>query len=398
MIVSADSKTVRNNPTAAKAPFVPARPDGGWLKGYLEPSLLGAAPYKIDTPPVDIKLDQNESPWDWPEPIKRKIVERLMTKSWNRYPGAFTDELADQVAAYAGLEKGSVLLGPGSNYLVSLVLTVFSKGFLGCGAEKSAAKLVIARPSFPLYESHCRYEGIPYEPWCLDKDLEFDEAALPALPDGSMVVFASPNNPVGNYLARTRFEALLTKYPKVLWVADEAYCEYTNDPYTHLIAKHANLILIRTFSKTLGCAGVRIGYVAAHDDYLGYLKKLRLPYLLNHFSIAAAEVILSDPATKDYLDQTRRNALAERKKVYDALKPLGDRHGFQVKWSEANFLLLRWPEQADAMKAYQGLIDRKILVRNVSGGPALAGCLRATLGNEDENQMLVAAFRGMFPP
>src|SRR4051812_2195701 len=106
---------------SAASQTTPARPDEGWLKGFLEPSIVGAAAYKIDTPEVDIKLDQNESPWDWPAPIKQKIVERLLAKSWNRYPGAYTDELADQVAAYAGFTAGSVLLGPGSNYLVSLV-------------------------------------------------------------------------------------------------------------------------------------------------------------------------------------------------------------------------------------------------------------------------------------
>lgn len=393
MIVSAASMKTPPRPQS-NAPVVAARPDAAWLKTYLEPSLLGAPPYKIDTPSVDIKLDQNESPWDWPAPIKQKIVDRLLAKSWNRYPGAFTEELADQVAAYAGFAKGSVLLGPGSNYLVSLVLTVFSKGFHG--GPGSGAKLVIARPSFPLYESHCRYEGIPYLTWQLDDRLEYQESQLPALGDGSMVIFASPNNPVGNALSYARFEALLARYPKVLWVADEAYCEYTSEQYTDLLGKYANLILIRTFSKTLGCAGVRIGYLAAHDDFLSPLKKLRLPYLLNHFSVAAIEVILSDPATKDYLEQTRRNALRERKIVYEALKPLGEAHGFFVKDSEANFLLLRWPTQEGAMAAYTGLIDRRILVRNVSSGPGLSGCLRITLGDEQENAALLAAFRNLF--
>ena len=147
---------------------IPKAPDPGWLASLVTPSLVGAAPYKIDTPKVSIKLDQNESPWDLPLALKKKVVSRLIERPWNRYPPAFADDLAAKVADYAGVDAKSVLLGPGSNYLVSLALSIFSKGVAKGG------KVVIARPSFPLYESHCQYEGIPYEPWTLDENLEYD--------------------------------------------------------------------------------------------------------------------------------------------------------------------------------------------------------------------------------
>ena len=370
------------------SPVTPSAPKAAWLEQYLEPSIIGAPPYKIDTPSVDIKLDQNESPWDWPAAIKRKIADKLLEKPWNRYPSTFSDDLADRVAAYAGFAPGSVLLGPGSNYLVSLVLTVFTKGI---ARRQKGAVLVIARPSFPLYESHCNYEGIPYTPWLLDENLEYDVKALPELKPGSMVLFATPNNPVGNALPKATLVTLLEKNPETLFVADEAYCEYTKEQYTDLVGRFSNLILIRTFSKTLGMAGVRIGYVAAHPTYLGYLKKLRLPYLLNNFAIAALDVVLSDPATKDYLATTRRNALHERDRVYEALKPLGARHDYFVKPSEANFILIKWPAQAAAERVYRGLIERRILVRNVSSAPGLGGCLRVTLGDEKENDAFIKA-------
>lgn len=368
----------------------PLKPDARWLSTLLEPSLIEAPPYRIDTPQVAIKLDQNESPWDWPLEVKRKILDRLMQMSWNRYPGAFTEELAGRIARYAGVAPGCVLLGPGSNYLVSLALSVYTKGVrLGL----SRGRVVIARPSFALYESHCRYEGIPYDPWPLDEGLEFDERRLPELPSGSVVIFASPNNPVGNALAYDRFDGLLRKHPDTLWLADEAYFEYTARPYTDLLAKHANLILIRTFSKTLGCAGVRIGYVLGHPDWLSPLKKLRLPYLLNHFSVAAAEVILEDPATKAHLQLIQQNAIKQRQHVYEELRSLEGRGGFYVKPSEANFLLIRWPDDARATLAYQRLIGAGILVRNVMAAPGLAGCLRVTMGSEAENAALLQAFR-----
>lgn len=370
--------------------IVPAQPNAQWLSTLLEPSLIEAPPYKIDTPQVEIKLDQNESPWDWPDEVKRKILDRLLKMEWNRYPSAFTDSLADKIGRYAGVAPGHVLLGPGSNYLVSLALSVYTKG---ARLARNAGRVVIARPSFALYESHCRYEGIPYEPWVLNDALEFDEERLPPLPAGSVVIFASPNNPVGNALPYDRFQALLKRYPETLWIADEAYCEYADRPFTPLLAEHANLLLIRTFSKTLGCAGVRIGFILAHPDLLSPLKKLRLPYLLNHFSVAAAEVLLEDPATQRHLQAIQQNAVQQREFVYRELKEVADRGSFYVKPSQANFLLLRWPDNDQALAAYRALIGAGILVRNVMAAPGLAGCLRITIGSEAENLALTAAFR-----
>jgi histidinol-phosphate aminotransferase len=362
------------------------------LTGFLEPSLVDAPGYKIDTPPaVRIKLDQNESPWDWPAPIKERILAKVKEAGWNRYPSAFADQLAARVAAYAGVPADSVLLGPGSNYLCSLVLSTFSRKIPARGG-----KVVVARPSFALYESHCRYDGIPYEVWPLDAGLEYDERLLPALPPHSLVVFASPNNPVGNVLGKNRLEALLQAHPRVLFVADEAYFEYAAEPYTELLARYGNLILIRTFSNTLGAAGVRLGYFLAAPAYLHELKKLRLPYLLNHFSVIAATEILASPESRDYLAQVVKSAVAERERVFQGLSRLQEPGGFRVKNSEANFLLLRWPDTPQALAVYQKLIAAGILVRNVSGSPGLAGCLRITLGDRHENAALLAAFHGLY--
>lgn len=367
-------------------PIKPLPPETPWLSMFVTPSLTTAAPYKIDTPKVKIKLDQNESPWDLPKNLKEKVVRLLMDREWNRYPPAFADDLAAKVARYAGVSEDSVLLGPGSNYLVSLALSVFSKG------TKHGGKVVLARPSFPLYESHCQYEGIPYETWNLDQDLEYDPKLLPALPKGSLVCFASPNNPVGNVLKKKVFEDLLKEHPDVLWLADEAYFEYAAEPYTDLVAKYSNVILLRTFSKTMGCAGVRIGYFVAAPGYLALLRKLRLPFLLNHFSLACAEVLLTDPEMQDHLKAIQSNAVRQRKGVADELARLGAKAGFKVKPSEANFVLVRWPDNAQSLAAYRKLIDQDILVRNVSAGPGLAGCLRVTLGDEAENAALLRAF------
>ncbi|MBM4251546.1 MAG: histidinol-phosphate aminotransferase family protein [Deltaproteobacteria bacterium] len=364
----------------------PKAPATAWLHSYVAPSLPSATPYKIDTMAAAIKLDQNESPWDLPVAIKQKVLNRLMTMEWNRYPSAFADEIAEKIASSAGFAPGTVLLGPGSNYLVALILTTFGKGIMN-----GQGTLVVARPSFPLYESHSRYEGIPYSTWDLNADLEYDVNKLPPLARGSIVMFASPNNPVGNVLPRQTLIELLERFPDTLFVADEAYFEYASEPYADLLAEYSNLLLLRTFSKTMGCAGVRLGYVVGHEQYLHLLRKPRLPFLLNHFTLACADVLLSDEETKTHLQRIRENALEQRDRVYVALKNIGQTKGFFVKDSSANFLLLRWPDKDQALAVYAGLIKAGILVRNVGAAPSLAGCLRVTIGDERENEALIAA-------
>ena len=359
-------------------------PDSKWLESYLEPSLVHAKAYTIDTPDVSIKLDQNESPYDWSDALKDKVLAKLKEQEWNRYPTAYAPELNKIVADYVGVGSENILLAPGSNYFCALLLSTFTK--------KMKGKLVIASPSFPLYEGHCRYENIPYERWPLNADLDYDRALLPELTDGSIVVFASPNNPVGNVLPRKSLELLLKENPTTLFMADEAYFEYATEPYTKLLESYSNLILIRTFSKTLGSAGIRLGYVVADAKYIAQLTKLRLPFLLNSFTLVAAETIITDKDSQIELAKTIKQTISERNRVFEKLHSLSTKGGFKPKASEANFIMVKFDSDAKCQTTYSHLIASKILVRNISKGPGLEGCLRITIGNQNENDQLLKAF------
>lgn len=361
-------------------------PDWSWLSQYFTPSLIAARPYKLDAPQgITIKLDQNESPWDWPVPLKEAIARKLVAEEWNRYPDAMALGLNEDLANYLGVPSECILTSSGSNHLITIILEGLAKQLPAGG------KLVIARPSFPLFESHAQYLGIPYETWDLDERFQYRIERLPKLTDGSLLIFASPNNPTGNSLAKKDLRELLKAHPKVLFLADEAYYEFDDDPYTDLLADFGNLILLRTLSKTMGAAGVRLGYLLGPADLVRNLGKLRVPFLLNHFSLAAAEAVFNDPDMRDFMKRNVENARSERERLFKGLSDAMQGKAVEVFNSKANFLLLRWRDQEACQRAYARLMEQGIQLRNISGGPGLQGCLRVTIGLPRENDAFVAA-------
>ena len=367
------------------APFSPQKPLEQWIAQFIQPSLLAAKSYQLDAPGVEIKLDQNESPYDWPLEFKERVLKSLSRKPWNRYPEPYPNALAALVAKDVGLcSDKEIILGPGSNYMITLLMDALCR--------KPGTRLIISRPSFPLYESHATYSGLAFVNWHLSADLEFDLSLIPPLGAGSVVLFASPNNPVGNSLSSANLASLLSANPEALFIADEAYFEFSDDPYTNLLATFHNLVIIRTFSKALGAAGVRLGYVMGSEPLLNEVRKLRLPYLLNQFSIAAAETVLSSPDIRKFFRDSVLAIRTERDRVYKALLPLSVAHGFTTKPTQANFLLLKWKDNSAALAVHRELVARNILIRNVSGAPGMTGCLRVTISTHSENDWFLEAF------
>lgn len=366
------------------SPITPKNPSSSWLEHFLKPSLLAAKSYHIDAPNVPTKLDQNESPFDWPTDFKNIVLKALAARSWNRYPVPYPIDLGEMVAKDSGLSSHKqILFGPGSNYLITLVMDAL--------CHRHPGRLVIARPSFPLYEAHAAYSGAEFTPWNLNADLEYDINMLPPLGAGSVVLFASPNNPVGNSLPSKDLKTLLQKYPDTLFFADEAYFEFSDDTFTNLLADHHNLLIVRTFSKALGAAGLRLGYIMGSETLVQEIAKLRVPYMLNQFSLVAAKTVMESTEMREFFGRSVEQIKSERQRVYETVLPLSKKHGFVTKPTQANFILLRWPSTAAANVVYQRLVERGVLIRNVSGAPGLAGCLRMTISTPDENKLFLKA-------
>ena len=136
--------------------ITPKNPSQDWLGSYFLPGLLEAKAYAIDTPEVSIKLDQNESPWDWPMPLKEKILSTVAKKEWNRYPESMGEELHRLLGEYVNVPADCLLTSPGSNVLIPLVLDAMGRNTKG--------KVVIARPSFALLKCTVTMRGSATNP------------------------------------------------------------------------------------------------------------------------------------------------------------------------------------------------------------------------------------------
>lgn len=359
-------------------------PDQDWLASYLHPNLADSRPYKIDAPQVEIKLDQNESALDWPQELKDKVLKELAAMKWNRYPVAFSSTLRGLIADYAKVSQDCVLLGPGSNQLICYLLSTLGANLTG--------KLLIAKPSFPLYAQFCKSQGIEFSNWDL-KDFEYDIDALKDLPDGSMLVFASPNNPVGNSLPYEVLQDLLKTNPKTYFVADEAYFEFMDRPYTPLLEHYDNLILIRTCSKTMGAAGLRLGYLIASPQLITEISKVTLPFALNHFTVAAFSTALKDKSFMAHVKDQCRKGIEERETLFSELRKISQELPFKVIPSQANFLLLKWDTLELCNEAYRHFIAHNILVRNVSNHSDLFACMRVSVGSSQENKAFLSSVK-----
>jgi histidinol-phosphate aminotransferase len=353
-------------------------------------SLREAPAYSLSKVAAEFKLDQNELAYDWPLEWKRMVSERLMARAWNGYPDPFHERLQQALCRHLNIAPDRLLVGPGSNYLISLIISAFSR---------SGARIVYADPSFPLYGLHCRYEGIRAQAWQLSQDLVYDADVLRkilgvgpttrgAKTPGDVVVFASPNNPVGNELAKADLQALLQDYPNTIFVADEAYLEFSDQDFLDLVKKYPNLVLLRTFAKGWGSAGVRVGYAVMHMQIQRNLHKLRLPFLVNIFAEEAAIFLLEEPSCRDVLSRHHREVRSEREWIYSELRSK-DR-SWHCYPSAANFFLIRFATKDSAEACQRALLERAgVLARPVGKSGLLASCLRLSIGTPQANKRWV---------
>jgi histidinol-phosphate aminotransferase len=343
--------------------------------GIIKPEVRAAAAYTLPHFEADVKLDQNENPYEIPRELKERIVQRVLERDWGRYPDFVPEETVRSLARFTGWKEDGILVGNGSNELiyVTLIATV--------GPGQS---VVIPQPTFAVYKLMASILGAKVVEVLLDPDdFSFDAAAIANAARGAdAVIICSPNSPTGTLLEPDQAERVL-EAARGLVIVDEAYHEFSGQTLFPLLERYENLVLLRTFSKAKAMAGLRFGYMLASPGVAGELQKAKLPYNVNIFTLAAAELAIESASR---IDERVPMLVGERRRV---AAELGKRHGVEVFPSHANFLLIRTPHPA--RRVFDALYARGVLVRDVSHYPLLERSLRVSIGTPGENDRFLAA-------
>ena len=327
-----------------------------------------------DEPIWAIKLDANERSAPLPIPVRNAIGRRLRAVETYRYPEMNAKPLRQLLAGSLGLSPEQVSVGNGSSDLIAAVCATFG------GAGRTIA---YQWPSFSMYPIYAALVDSPTLPIPLNERYQLSvERVVQAVrqSDVKLLILCNPNNPTGGPIAADDLRKILQQVSCPVLV-DEAYYEYCGETALTWLDEFPNLIVARTFSKAYGLAAARTGYLLASVRLSAAIGKFLLPYHLNAFSMAAAEVCYE---MRDTILQEVRRTKARRDGLARRLQNTGV---VEVYPSATNFLLVKVdkPDELNQLMVAQG-----IGVRNFSRTIGLAGCLRITIGSPKENAAILA--------
>lgn len=325
--------------------------------------------YTLELREAEIKLNQNESPNDFPAELKQQVLARVAERPWNLYPDFESLTLRDAIARAYGYEAANVLVGNGSNELLAATIATF----VGPGT-----RVVFPKPTFALYEKLVTIAGGIPIPIAIDPStglLPLDAMCSAADSAANPVIIAcSPNNPTGGVLPPNGIDSLLATGATVLF--DRAYGDF--DPDAGMPALHDRLVTFSTFSKAWGLAALRVGWLASTASTCREIRKVKLPYSLNIISEAIAATALANPQIRD------RNvslAIRERERVFAAMQQIP---GVTPCPSRSNFIFFRVKEPR---RVFDAICERGVLIREY------ADALRVSIGNPEENDRFLAALQ-----
>lgn len=313
---------------------------------------------------ASVYLDANENP---------------LRDSYNRYPDPRQLALKDKIAALKEIPSENIFLGNGSDEPIDLVYRVF--------CEPGIDNVVAIDPTYGMYEVCANINNVEYRKVPLNKDFSINiDALLDATDNNTKIIFlCSPNNPTGNLLKREDVDRILFSFQGIV-VLDEAYIDFS-EKATRLqdLQDYPNLIVLQTFSKAWGLAAVRLGMAFASKEIIELLSKVKYPYNINQLTQEYVNEALDRLAEKEDWVKT---ILTERTNLIEELSKLSLVE--KIYPSDANFILAK---VNDPNGIYKMLAELGIVVRNRNNVSMCEGCLRITIGTEQENKILIEALQ-----
>ena len=321
-----------------------------------------------------LRLDFNENTVGCSPRVVEKLRQAASADFLTVYPES--ESSRGEMAAFFGVGADELTFSDGTDEGIHVVLQTF----VNPGDE-----VLIPAPAFPMFKFYAQVADakpvlVPYP----EADLTFPlDALLGAIsPRTGAIIIANPNNPTGTAIDLATIERILQQAPGAAVLIDEAYFEFYGVTALKLLASYPNLFVSRTFSKTYGLAGLRVGCVFSQAQNMAAMRKGQSPYSVTSLGIVCALEAVQD---QDYLNAYVREVLEARSQLYAAL----DRLGIQSFPSEANFILTRYKDDETAQRVYTELKARGILVR--PRGKEVARTVRFTVGNLEQTGRLITA-------
>ena len=325
-----------------------------------------------------IKMASNENPLGT-SPFVREVIARHAAHAF-RYAQSGTPRLVEAIAAYHGISGAHVIPGNGSDEVIDMLIRV-------CPTP-GVHNVVACKPSFSMYRIQSRLCGVEFRAVPLNEDFSFDwEGLLAAVDDNTALVFiTTPDNPSGWCPPAAAVEAFARALPQsCLLVVDEAYMDFCRDQGASSLLSRClefpNLVVLRTFSKSFGMAGIRLGYGIMPVPLADAMRSIHMPFSVNILAEAAGVAALEDT---DFYEATLRTVREGREYLREALSSLG----CLPYPSDANFIMFRPPASHDAAAIFERLLSKGLIIRPLKsyGLPRL---LRVSIGTAEENRRFI---------
>ena len=340
------------------------------LDSILRPCIKNLKPYSSArdefSGKADVYLDANENPFD---------------SGLNRYPDPYQQGLKDKISKRKNINKNRIILGNGSDEVIDLIFRAF--------CEPGKDEVICLPPTYGMYQVSADINNIGIKKVLLTADFEIDEQALVnAINTNTKIIwFCSPNNPSGNTLDPEVIKRITSSFNGIV-VIDEAYIDFSSSQsWIDFLDFHENLIIMQTFSKAWGLAGLRLGMGFASPAIINILNNIKPPYNINTLTQEKASEALDNFEEKnqqvDVILSERALLIAELKKI-SAVK--------HIYPSDANFLLVKIDNASDI---YEKLVTKSIIVRNRSTVALCESSLRITVGRPEENKILITAIKAV---
>jgi histidinol-phosphate aminotransferase len=339
------------------------------LEELVRPNIWSLSPYtsardEYQGKDAKVFLDANENPYNAP---------------FNRYPDPLQRDLKKKIAVIKGVNEQSIFFGNGSDEAIDLMFRIFCRP----GVDNAVA----IEPTYGMYGVCADINDVEYRRVLLDENFQPDADKIMAAVDTNtkLIFFCSPNNPSGNNIDRKVIDSVLDRFEGIV-IVDEAYIDFAGVPsYLEQLQSRPNLIVLQTFSKAWGMAGIRLGMAFAQPEIIGIMNKVKYPYNINQLTQKRA---MDEVMQYDRVQEWVKSILRERARLMKEFAKLDC--ALQVYPSDANFFLAR---VKDAKATYDYLVDRGIIVRNRSKIALCGNSLRVTVGTAPENNALIDALK-----